>query len=149
MFYHTEYLISLITGIFDNLALLSKEQYGIEIIPIRISLNKYSGKDFLKKLKEKNLQLKEFIDCYRNFINLFYEFRNDIIHTSGLKIIASPICPNWSNFVNISKEVLNYLEQLGNIESEYKFISQWGYIKKNNKDLVDLLTFFRKNLFYI
>ena len=47
LFYHAEYLIPLITGVFDNLDLLTKERYGIIQDIIRVSL---SNEEFLEKV---------------------------------------------------------------------------------------------------
>jgi hypothetical protein len=42
LFYHAEYLIALITGVFDNLALLTKNRHQIGLDKIKVSLSKDS-----------------------------------------------------------------------------------------------------------
>jgi hypothetical protein len=58
LFYHAEYLISLITGVFDNLALLTADHYHMTLDKKRISLSKDSGDEFLKTVRTVNPTLK-------------------------------------------------------------------------------------------
>jgi hypothetical protein len=91
LFYHAEYLIALVTGVFDNLALLTGHRYQIRLDKIKISLSKDSGVEFLEKVETFNPTLKQHIDNYRDFINLIYAFREKVIHQEGLNQIISPI----------------------------------------------------------
>ena len=101
LFYHAEYFPSLITGILDNLTLLTACLYDIRMDAIRISLSTTSGKEFLEKIEVKNSGLKKMIDSNVDFRNLIYEFREKVIHREGLERIELPIAPNWSNFFKI------------------------------------------------
>jgi hypothetical protein len=119
-------LIALITGVFDNLALLTEDRYQIRLDKIKISLSKDSGVEFLEKVETFNPTLKQHINSYRDFINLIYAFREKVIHQDGLNQIVSPIVPNWSSFIKISPEIRYYIKRCGDDKSEYKFISKWG-----------------------
>jgi hypothetical protein len=107
IFYHTEYLIALVTGVFDNLALLTKDCYGIIHDTIRVSL---SNKEFLEKVETFNVEIKNHIDRYHDFISLIYEFRDKVIHQEGLNQIVSPVVPNWSSFIKITSEINCYIK---------------------------------------
>jgi hypothetical protein len=57
VFYHIEYLISLVTGIFDSLALETSSRHNLRFDPIKISLSNSSGNDFLKEVDKANSDL--------------------------------------------------------------------------------------------
>ena len=146
IFYHIEYLISMITGIFDNLANETASLYNISSIqPNRISLSKSSGSDFLKEVNNKNAVLKKHIDINRPFINLIYEFRDKVIHREGFERIISPMAPHWSNLIIINHQIKDYIKQCGDKPSPYKIITEWGVIDRDGR--IDLDPFyFAKNV---
>ena len=146
LFYHAEYLIALITGVFDNLALLTKDRYGITHDIIRVSL---SNEDFLKKVETSNASLKIHVDQYRDFINLIYKFREQVIHREGLNQVISPMTINWSSFIKITPEISNYIKQCGDAKSEYKFISNWGVFERGSGLFLDPYYFSKQALFTI
>ena len=86
-------MIPLITGVFDNLALLTAEQYNIRLNKTRISLSRDSGKEFLEMVETINPTLKQHINNFRDFINLIYAFREKVIHQEGLNQVNHPIVP--------------------------------------------------------
>jgi hypothetical protein len=147
LFYHTEYLIALVTGVFDNLALLTKDRYQIILDKIKVSLSKDSGKEFLEKVEIFNPNLKQHINRYHDFINLIYEFREKVIHQEGLNQIVSPVVPNWSSFIKITPEINYYTKCCGDDKSEYKFISKWGVFEQESYLILDPY-FFSKQLVY-
>ena len=61
---------------------------------MNISLSRDSGKKFLEKVKTINLNLKQHIDTFRDFINLVYAFREKVIHQEGLHQFHSPVVPS-------------------------------------------------------
>jgi hypothetical protein len=137
LFYHGEYLIALVAGIFDNLALLAQVKFQIKVDKIGVSLSKDSGDEFLDILKTHDPKLTSIISNFRDFINLIYEFRNEVVHGVGMNKVNSPLAPNWSSFVEITPQVNYYIESLGDDKSEYKIISKWGVIKQNSSLLLD------------
>jgi hypothetical protein len=83
--YHFDHLVTLITGIFDNLALKTDSKLGINFQnPIRVSLSNLSGHEFLKEIRDKNHILRDHLTAYMNFIMLIYSFRELVIHREGL-----------------------------------------------------------------
>ena len=144
-FYHTEYIIPQVTGIFDNLALLSNKYYNLGFYGQKTSLSNDNGEDFLKALDTANHSLKCHIDTYRNFINLVYSLREDVIHKHGLEESVIPLVPNWNCFIKIEKHVEAYIENCGNSKHIYKYISNWGMFTRNGEILLDPF-FFSKNL---
>ena len=142
MVYHLNYFITLVTGLFDNLALLSLSYYPLQVKGVnsrqkdrmfKISLR---NKDFLKALKEKNQDLHDFIKNNKNFIELFYPFREEIIHRSGLKKAGFKYTGddvNWEmNIIRLSEDVANTIEVFDG-ESEYEVITRWGIYKSNSE----------------
>jgi hypothetical protein len=81
--YHFNYLISLVTGIFDNFALETRNKYSINFkgdnIPSRISIYNKTGKQFLKQIRNRNPSLRNHINNEVDFINLIYELREPIL----------------------------------------------------------------------
>lgn len=144
LFYHAEYLIALITGVFDNLALLTKDRYGIIHDIIRVSL---SNDKFVKKVETVNMDLKKHVDQYHDFINLIYKFREQVIHREGLNQIISPVVVNWSSFIKIAPEINNYIKQCGDTKSEYRFISNWGVFERGSDFLLDPYFISKQTLF--
>lgn len=144
-FYHAEYIISQVTGIFDNLAILSNKFYNLGFSGQKISLSNDTGDDFLKALKTTNHDLKSHIDTHRNFINLAYSLREDVVHKEGLDGSIIPLVPNWNCFIKITKQVESYIKNCGNNKHIYKYISNWGLFNRNDEILLDPF-FFSKNL---
>lgn len=135
--YNFNYFISLITGIFDNLALETKNRLNIifkgDDIPWKISLNKKAGEDFLDALKQKNPDLRQHITTNADFINLIYQLRDVIIHREGVKTIQYG---SWFGtrsdeyiFVKISKELFDLINRLGDKMKKYDPVSEWGVHK--------------------
>lgn len=129
--YHFNYLISLITGIFDSLALITNDCLGINMPnKIMISLSPNSGNIFLKQIAEKKPILRDHIRQNCHFINIVYSFRELIIHREGLRRM-SYINPSkkgrWkANFIVISKDQKNEIHLCGDKKSKYDKISNWG-----------------------
>lgn len=129
--YHFNYLISLITGIFDNLALKTNECLGINFpYQTRISLSSNSGKDFLEKINEKDPIIREHIRKHRHLINVMYIFRELVVHREGLEKLSFHLNSKerqWeANFIKISKNEINEICLCGDKKSEYDEISNWG-----------------------
>lgn len=135
--YHFNYLLSLIAGIFDNLALKTNESLGINFKEkMRISL---SNKDFLKKFKdyEKGKVLRSHIIDYSNYIKLIYDLRHLVIHNEGFSNTrfhnADEI--GWdANFITIPKEYRFQINPYKKTASKYNSISNWGVYEMNGID---------------
>ena len=78
--YHFNYILSLITGVFDNLAIYTQEKYGIRLPPTRISLK---NGDFLDEVQNHDAKLRNHIRSNNDFITLIHKLRDKVIHAEG------------------------------------------------------------------
>ena len=133
--YHFNYLLSLITGTFDNLALKTNTHLGINECDVRnISLN---NDGYLKKIRDKNTDLRSLISKYLNFIRLIHKIRNNVIHREGLKTtsFSNQNDIHWNaNFVKIDDNLKNRINNLGNKKVHDPF-TNWGYFELTPKNM--------------
>jgi hypothetical protein len=134
--YHFNYLITLITGIFDNLALKSDKSLNIQESPqMGITLSPNRGKRFLIKIRERNPYIHQHIVSYTDFINLIYSFRELIIHREGLAKTAFHFNGNgekWKlNLIKIHKNTEILIYNLGDSPQRYNPFSKWGLVSTN------------------
>lgn len=141
MMYHFNYFISLITGIFDSLAIKAKNKHKLSFRndknPSSTSLNKKAGGDFLKALKEENQKLHKHISDYAYFRKLIYEFRELLMHREMLEI--NFFTPNEEEekyrigaFV-VNQKTMDTIKQCGDKIREYDNSTEWGVFSHNNK----------------
>ena len=132
--YHFNYLISLITGIFDNLALKTNDSLGINFTnQIQISLSNKRN-DFLKEIRNKNPNIRSHINSYVNFIQLIYSFRELVIHREGFQKTGIKYKDEWeANFIRISEDISKRITACGDTRSEYNPVSKWGLYIMNNE----------------
>lgn len=140
--YHFNYLISLITGIFDNLALKTNTYLGINFLNFReVSLSNRSGKKFLGEVREKTPHIRDHIHSYVNFINLIYSFRERVIHREGLSKTSfgyQSKDAKWkANFIRISKQTKEDIKHCGDMDSKYDPFSKWGIYKIQTELFLD------------
>jgi len=136
--YHFNYLISLITGIFDNLALKTNVHLRINFSDLRkVSLSNISGREFLRELRKKNKNIRDHISLYMNFIGLIYAFRETVVHREGLakarfQYVGKDV--KWkANFTQLSKEQMDYIKLCGDMKSELDPFTEWGvFVTGNN-----------------
>jgi hypothetical protein len=132
--YYFNYFIVLTSGIFDSLALATKDRYKLcfrsDNIRSRISLEKKAGKDFLRTFGKENPSLREHIKRYVNFINLIYKLRESIVHREipqGMDFEYRGYNGKWKcNFVEISEDIQRLIHQNGDKQQEYDLVSCWG-----------------------
>lgn len=123
--YHFNYLITLITGIFDNLALKTNTHLSINFHDLRkVSLSNKSGKEFLGEIREKNPDIRNHITFYSNFIKLIYSFRELVIHREGLSTAGG--------YIKISEEIKKNIDHCGDENSEYDSFSKWGVYRMHD-----------------
>jgi len=152
--YHFNYIISLFTGIFDNLALSTNNQLGINYIDLRkVSLN---NDDYLKEIKSRKVELRKHIANNRNFIRLIYKFRELVIHREGLETSSFHHGgdPPWeANFITISEEIENRINEINrdylydpftimgyySIDSFRRFLEPYHFSKKAAKILFNFV----------
>jgi hypothetical protein len=129
--YHFNYLISLITGIFDNLALKTNTQLGINYTDLRkVCINNNGGKEFLREVRSRNQELRDHISSYMNFINLIYEFRELVVHREGLAHTGFEDYGDlrWkANFITVNANIGDRIRTCGDMPSEFDPYTVWGY----------------------
>jgi hypothetical protein len=128
--FHLNYFISLITGIFDNLAIHTYDNYHISF-PFdntlsRISLYNKNGSDFLNEVEKVNLNLRNHIRNYNDFIVLIYNLREQVIHREGLKEMGFFHDFKISHAILISSDIDGLIKACGDKPGPYKRLSQWG-----------------------
>ncbi len=132
--YHFNYLISLISGIFDSLAIATRERLGLtfEGQPIlqRTSLYRSPGEEFRKALKGKNQDLWQHIRDYEDFLELILALRQIVLHREGLSQTTVEYRGDdarWrENFLKVSDDVMQLVEKYEG-GSKRKFASfRWG-----------------------
>jgi hypothetical protein len=132
--YHFNYFVSLVTGIFDALALETRDSLQLTFegdkIPARTSLSKKSGDDFLKALRNKSPDLANHINANADFISLIHRLRESVVHREGLQNTGFEYRDDdarWrANFLTISKDVFGMVQRCGDRVAPYQVTSQWG-----------------------
>lgn len=136
--YHFNYFISLAPGIFDNLAIRTKNQFNLKFrgdnFPPRTSLNPNAGKEFLKALREKNPNLHDHINSYVHLIELIYHLRELVIHREMPPKAGFEMPHEWkANFIEVDNNTIDLVSSCGDKNQEYEPITQWGLYKLGTK----------------
>lgn len=139
--YHFNYLISLITGIFDNLAIKTNNIYNFQQEPpSRISLSKSAGRDFKKKIKNKNPKLFNHINRYQDLIEIAYSLREIIIHRETLEKSTFQVkntSHQWeSNVIEIPQKTLNRVTRCGDKKVYHLPFTSWGAYVQGNRNFI-------------
>lgn len=130
--YHFNYFISLVTGVFDNLAIVTRERCQIKLEndhPSRTSLSNSAGKEFLKELKSHVPNLGIHIDNYREFISLIYKLREVSIHREGFSDIGHSQNAKFTLYLKIDANVESLVKQCGDKRPFNESLSNWGITK--------------------
>jgi len=140
MMYHFNYFISLATGIFDSLAIKTKNKYKLSFknsnFPSKTSLNKKAGREFLNALRENNPNLRTHINEYVNFIKLIYRLRELLIHGEMLDINSFTFSGGEERYeigtVKVKGDIINSIKLCGDKIRKYDNFTQWGIFEFNN-----------------
>ena len=143
--YHLNYFISLVTGIFDSLALRVFNQYGLVFrgsnIPSRISLNNKIGGDFLRALRENCPDLRRHVHDYVHFITVIYLLRERVLHREGLKTLCFECLnpdENWkASLIKIPAEFAYYFNHFGDKKQKYDPITEFGIYKSHGETFLE------------
>jgi len=149
MQYYFNYFITLTSGIFDSLALATKNKYNLHFdgdhIPSRMSLDPSAGKEFLKALRAADPCLRAHINEYVDFIKLIYELRETIIHREipqGIRFECDEHDERWKfNFIRIDQTIQNQISRCGDSNQKYDPISMWGVYNISTEYLLEPLSF--------
>ena len=132
MMYHFNYFVSLVSGVFDSLAIETRDVYslGFEQHPNKVSLNPKVGRDFLKEVRKSNRELRHHITEYANFMKLIYELRELVVHRELLGRMAIGSCrdmgPWRMNLFRISRDIALLIRASGDRSSKGDQITPWG-----------------------
>ena len=80
--YHFNYCISLITGMFDALALFTRDMYSVNLDDRRTTIR--TGEPLFKKLRSHNENLWHYIHSNHPFVELIYTIRPQVVHKDGV-----------------------------------------------------------------
>jgi hypothetical protein len=140
--YHFNYLISLMTGIFDNLALKTNTQLQINFTDLRkVSINNNAGREFLKEIRGKNPNIRDHINAYVEFINLIYLFRELVVHREGLSKTGFE-GEGWkANFIKVTESIKQKLNFCGDKNSENDPFTKWGFYQLHGELFLDPYNF--------
>ena len=130
MVYHFNYFITLITGVFDSLAIQTFNKYGLTFEgsnnPSRISLNSNTGKEFLKALKLNNPALRQHIQDNADLIKAPYLLRDLVIHRESLHGHNFNVNGWKANLLYVHKDFVECLKRLGDKYETYNEITKFG-----------------------
>ena len=134
--YHFQYLITLLTGILDNLAIKTADKIGANgLNPSHVSLNNSAGGDFLKLVRESEPTIRQHITSFAERINLVYAFRELVIHregTQGMGFKSATTGDVWeAGVIRASPEQIEALKHCKDQARPYDQFSQWGKIDCN------------------
>ena len=132
--YHFNYFVSLVSGIFDSLAIEAKKKLKLKFdrddIPSKTSLSNDTGRDFLRALKEKDPALRKHVNDHVDFIKLIYELRELVLHREGLgevKFVYRDDDQKWeANFIRPSRTVLDLIKRCGDKKPAFEVLTDWG-----------------------
>lgn len=132
--YHFNCFISLASGIFDSLAIRTKNQLNLKFeddtIPARTSLNPKAGKEFLKALKDKNPNLRKHITDYVHLTKVIYHLRELVIHREMPPKAGFEMHREWkANFIEVDKNTIDLVSSCGDRNQEYEPMTQSGLYK--------------------
>lgn len=142
--YHFNYFLTLIPGIFDSLAIATRDGLGIAFerddIDQKTSLSNKIGDDFLRALKDKRPNIRNHINQYVDFINLIYFLREVVVHreqfSKGGYESSNPDKRWEANVVEVPDEVMNLIRSLGDSPMAYDPFTKWGTIEFGPKHLL-------------
>lgn len=134
--YHFNYLVSLITGVFDSLALKTNDELNINwqnnmMMDITLSNRRKKGA-FLDEIRDRRPDLRNHISTYASFIQLIFSIRDLIIHREGLRYLHfSNNDPNgWdANLIKIDEKTYNYIKYCGDTKCSNGKLTRWGVYK--------------------
>ncbi|GAH46811.1 unnamed protein product, partial [marine sediment metagenome] len=152
MMYHFNYFIILISGIFDSLAIKTKNKYGLSYNndkhPSTTSLYKNAGKDFLKALRDIDPKLHRHRSKFAYLINLIHEFRELLIHREMLDM--QNFTPSMDeekhiiSAVEVNKKTINLIKQCGDKIRGYDNFIEWGVFNHDKKYFISPYYFAKK-----
>jgi len=141
IYYHFNYLIALIVGIFDSLALLTNNKLNINFAKKeKINL---LNKNFLREIRCKNKNIRDYITYHKTFINMMNDLRNEIIHRKlsdnvtyggSRGIRGYHVCTYYDV---IDKHIVHLNDKM----MKHSNISEWGILKFFKRQYIEPFNF--------
>jgi hypothetical protein len=146
--YNFTYLISLITGIFDNLAIMTDSLLHFKIKSHDEKTLSKNRKEFRKHVKEAYPELYDYIHSSDLFISLIHEFREITIHREGFAPLTFRKGDEKKGFLtcfvklpsNMNKAIDLIKKNEGDSQVRYPF-SSWGLYESNEEFFVNPYNF--------
>lgn len=141
--YSFNYYASLVTGVLDNLALITwekdRQQFPQSMEASRISLSSSAGGDFLDIIRSYKPQLRKHIENYANFISLMHDIRNTIIHRELLNTSTYIYTDENGEFkaglIKMEEEIVNRIRAVGDNNPNPGEYSKWGRFNDGTGEL--------------
>jgi hypothetical protein len=99
-----------------------------EPLPKVLSHHK-AGKEFLDEVQKANVDLRNHIRNYNDFVNLIYKLRERVIHAEELKEIGFFTDFKMSSAILIDSDIDGIIRTCGDRPGPYRKISEWGVYK--------------------
>ncbi len=134
--YYFNYFIALTSGIFDALALTSKDILEITFrndYHQKITLNPGIGDEFLKSINRNNIDLWNHINKNLDFIRLIYDLREVIIHREMPDKKPFTINGHVIHSIERDRSILNHFPKHKKNPSK---IAKWGIYKHEFKNSI-------------
>lgn len=143
--YHFNYLVTLMTGVFDYLALYTNSKLEINFRINVVSLNP-KDRDFLKAIKDKKPDLHQHIQNYNQFIKLIHEIRNPIVHGELLPktflSMSNSLSHQWRfNTLKIDENIKSLIRQNQDKPQKIGMFSKWGCYDLDGQHFIESYTF--------
>jgi len=146
--YNFTYLISLITGIFDNLAIITDSLLHFKIKSHDEKTLSKNKKEFRKCVKEKYPELFDHIHSFDLFISLIYEFREITIHREGFDSLTFHKSDENKGFLTCFVKLPNNMNKAIDLIKKnerdphvrYPF-SKWGLYECNGEFFINSYNF--------
>jgi len=134
--YHFNHIISLITGVFDLLAIHTRDKYELDIENRRTSIR--TGGELFSEIHEINEELWGHIETHHHFVELIYVLRPLIIHRDGVMGNVQEVVvddSSWtSHYVGLNdleerdrEEFEKYYRHLDDELLDYDPLTKWGH----------------------
>lgn len=147
--YHFNYLITLISGIFDSLAIKTKNQYNLTFngdnIPSRISIDNNAGQALLGALRAQNQPLRDHITDNVHFISLINNLRQVVVHKDMYQKSSFEYrdeSERWqANFIKVPEGDIEPIRHLNDAERPYDPITEWGIYRLAGEHFIEPYNF--------
>ena len=137
MRYHFDHIVSLITGVFDSLAIHTRDEYDLDIENKRTTIR--TGDDLFGKIREIDEELWHYIEENHHFVELIYALRPLIIHRDGVMGNVQEIVVDGSSWSSLyialndmeeeyRDEFETYYRHLDDELLDYDPLTKWGLI---------------------